>query len=422
MLINKKKLVFVCYGGGHIELVKSVIPILVKEKIFEIILIPLTTAVKALPKEGIEGVRIIALPEFIHLFDENIDQILEYGLSLFEENYNPVLGLRKSDTIFYLGLSLFDAVTEYGKERALDRYKKMGRQSFLPVESLKTIFKFLNPDLVFTTNSPRFEAAALAAAKELKIKSMQLLDLFGDGYPLPSADYIGVLNESVVNKLKNKGIEKEILPVGQPVFDDTVKQVKEIDSVILRNKLNIPSSSQLILFCPTLYYVWNDNLTIKEIRDLDLINQPMFRILNQLIETNNVSVLLRPHPVSDSINNYLPYIQDKKGYYYYDNSELGILEAIALCDLCLTYNSTVAVQALVCDKKVVTYNYDPDQNYFWPEFTQPPFKYAPDYEALNAVLSQTIKEEINKQEYDHFYKNGAAHKILDILKDKLWSS
>ncbi len=418
---NKKKIVFICYGGGHIELVKAILPTLSESKLFDIILIPLTVAVNAIPSNGIKGVTIIKLSEFLPLFDDKIDDILKYGLSILKKNYNPAANLEKFETIFYLGLSMYDAVQHYGIEEAATRYSKLGRQSFLPVESIKRVFQYLKPDLVFTTNSPRFEQAALIAAKQINIKTMQILDLFGDGYPQPSADNILVLNDNVAKKLKSRGIEGRFFSVGQPIFDYTAATVNKIDKHKLYEKLKIDSSRKTVLFCPTLYYIWNDDLTIKEIGDFHLINKPMFEILNYLIEKFNVNIIIRPHPVSDSIENYREYIAGNKHYYYFDNSLLNITESIVLADICLTYNSTVAVQAVICNKKVVTYNYDYKQKYFWPEFTQHPFNYAANYKEIKETLISLLVQDSNDQNVNSFYQPGASAKILNVIKDNLWN-
>ena len=90
------------------------------------------------------------------------------------------IGLSKLEVLSYLGLSYNEAIEGIGEDKAYEDYKKIGRQSFLPINTIKKILDYENIDLLITTNSPRFEKASLFASKELNIKSIQIIDLFGD--------------------------------------------------------------------------------------------------------------------------------------------------------------------------------------------------------------------------------------------------
>ena len=95
---------------------------------------------------------------------------------------------------------------------------------------MRKILLHIGPDLVITTSSPRFEFATIKAAKNLGILSLQILDLFGDDFPLPSADHIVVMNNNVKKKLINKGIKNSLIhSFGQPVLEETILKVNNVN-------------------------------------------------------------------------------------------------------------------------------------------------------------------------------------------------
>ena len=70
---------------------------------------------------------------------------------------------------------------------------------------MKNILEYEKTSLVVTTTSPRFEEASLIAANELGTETIQILDLFGELYPLPKANHIICMNNYISESLKKQG-------------------------------------------------------------------------------------------------------------------------------------------------------------------------------------------------------------------------
>lgn len=413
--MNKKRIFFVCYGGGHIELVKALTEFCIDFRKYDVSILALTTAYNELLDDRVIKYKI---SDFAFLFDDIYDEAVRYGKMLYNLNSNNVTSISQSDLVFYLGISFFELVSQYGYDEAFRLYQDKGRVVFYPTSCLTRIIKYLSPNVVFTTNSPRMEAASIRAAQKLNIKAVQIIDLFGDDYLPPSADFIIVMNDFVKQKLEQAGINKIILPLGQPVLDKTYTEVCKINRQNLKRKFGINDTQRVLLFSPTKYYKWNEDLSVKEIGNESVINAPIFSILNKLASEHNLVVLIRPHPVYDSIIDYekylhYPYIR------YYDNNQLNLYECIALSDIVLTYISTIAVQSVICGKVVFTYNYDEAEKYIMESYKKHPFLFSKNYLELESSLNAFLlnQKSLNSNE---FYQSGATNRISIFVNEDLY--
>ena len=415
----KKKILFISYGGGHIELIKTILDNCIDYNKFDVDLIALTVAYDAVQNPRINKYRV---SDFDFLFKNHKDEIDYYGNKLLEDNFNPNSKIPLKEIVFYLGISYFDLVNELGLKLAFENYKIKKRQAFNPKNSLKKIIKHISPNYVFTTNSPRMESASIYAAKELNIKSIQILDLFGDDFPIPSADNIIVMNEFVKNKLLQSGSIRNVFSLGQPIFDRTIEEVEKVNKEKILTKLGYSINDRIILFCPSPYYIWNNDLSVKEIRDESIINIPIFSILSNLTRIFKVKIILRPHPVSDSIENYRKYIEKDKMIQYYSDLDLNLFESLAISEMVLTYNSTVGVQAAICNKVVSTFNYDENQNYLWDSYMKAPFIFSQNLQDLNTKLHKYFSSDPEKNYNQKFYEVGANKRIYNYINHVLWNS
>jgi hypothetical protein len=408
-----RKIVFISYGGGHSNLLKPIIEEALKNPFNEIIIIPFNGAIPYYYR-FFNDECIYPLSKFLFLFDENVDEILRFGSKLLNDNFNPELGITKFESICYLGLSFFDLVNTLGVKAAELEYASKKRNSFNPINVIYKILKHIKPTIVITTNSPRFEAASLKAASKLNIKSIQLLDLFGDEYPIPSADFIITLNKNVSSKVERKVKNNStILPFGQPIFDITKLEVSKIDSNKLRLKLNIPES-KVILFCPSKNFIFNNDFSLKEINDSHLINVKIFTMFERLILNRNLTIIIRTHP-SDSIDFYLPYFDKNNSFKYF--KDLNIYETLAISDACVSYNSTVLVQSLICGKLSFPFNQDPSNPYLWNDFQISPFIYSSNLEELENNIESNLDTIISENELNEFYNFGCVDKIISLLNE-----
>lgn len=213
------RLLFVSYGGGHIEMCLPVMRAL-RERVpgCDIRLMALTTAAKIARQAGEEP---LGYADF--LTGPQAEAARAWGERLLPGNQHP--DVERTESVAYLGLNFMEWVAERGEEGALQRWQSEGRQGFLPVRFFTRVLQELRPDAVVATNSPRSEQAVVAAAADLGIPSLSMLDLFGlPGDPFLArpvhADCITVLSEGVADNLLRAGIARERIAVtGNPAFD-----------------------------------------------------------------------------------------------------------------------------------------------------------------------------------------------------------
>jgi hypothetical protein len=212
-----KKVLFVTYGSGHVQMVVPVAQALLASGLAQPIVLALTTATEVVRQAGLP---LLQFKDFIRPQDQDA---LQYGQALVGKLNSVPVELEES--IAYLGLSFAELVAEHGLDVANEMYAHNGRQAFLPLATLRRVLKQVQPDLVFATNSPRAERAAVLAARALGIPAICLVDLFAIdevkwiGAP-DYADRICVLNASVKTFLVQSGRQSEQIAVtGNPAFD-----------------------------------------------------------------------------------------------------------------------------------------------------------------------------------------------------------
>jgi hypothetical protein len=211
-----KKVLFVTYGSGHVKMVLPVAQVLAAEGSAEVRVLGLTTAAAPVREAGLE---LLQFADFAGADEE----ALAHGKRLLATLEAPAQDVRES--MAYLGLSFSDLVQEVGHMEAEARYRRFGRQAFLPVRTLERILSQVAPDLVVATNSPRGERAAILAARHMGIPSVCIVDLFAVdevrwiGAP-DYADRVCVLNEAVRQFLIDAGrLPSQVVVTGNPAFD-----------------------------------------------------------------------------------------------------------------------------------------------------------------------------------------------------------
>jgi hypothetical protein len=213
-----KRVLFVTYGGGHVNMVIPVARELRRRNSAEPLVLGLTTAGPALRAAGLPA---LGLLEAAGPVDE---AILARGRALLEGNHDPAKGVDLDESAAYLGLSYTDLETRLGRDEAARRYAASGRQAFLPLGPLRRVIDRLRPDAVVATSSPRAERAAILAARERGIPSAVLIDLFGLEWDFLSdpgyGDRVLVLGEPVRDRLVAKGrAPGQVIVTGNPAFD-----------------------------------------------------------------------------------------------------------------------------------------------------------------------------------------------------------
>lgn len=211
-----KKVLFVCYGSGHVRMVLPVAKALQASSRADVAVLGLTTAA---PVVRAEGLKLLQFKDFAGAADE---AALQKGRELLAS-----LGdvQDRDESAAYLGLCYADLEAEAGPAEAQRRYAELARQAFLPVRTMSRILEAVAPDLVVVTNSPRAERAAALAAGRLGIPCVCVVDLFAvdEVRWIGAADYaqrVCVLNEGVRQFLLQAGRRPEqVVVTGNPAFD-----------------------------------------------------------------------------------------------------------------------------------------------------------------------------------------------------------
>jgi hypothetical protein len=211
-----KRVLFVCYGSGHVRMVVPVAQALQSAGLAQVQVLGLTTAA---PVVRAVGLPLLQFKDFAGAGDE---AALARGRELV-----AAMGAVEDpdESAAYLGLCYSDLEVECGASEAKRRYERLARQAFLPVRTMTRILQRIQPDLVVVTNSPRAERAAVLAAAPLQIPSVCMVDLFAvdEVRWIGAPDYaqrICVLNEGVREFLLAAGrAPDQVVVTGNPAFD-----------------------------------------------------------------------------------------------------------------------------------------------------------------------------------------------------------
>jgi hypothetical protein len=213
------KVLFVSYGGGHVEMCLPVMRALrARVPGVEGRILALTTAAGVARRAGEEP---LGLLDFCR--GEAGQRALRYGEQLVGDQQHP--DVARAESLAYLGLNFVEWVEAFGEEGAWQRWRDTGRQGFRPLQLMRRILGELRPDVVVATNSPRSEQAAIEAAQALGIPTLSMVDLFalpGDPYRTRSvhADRIAVLSDATRDNLVAAGVPAQrIVVTGNPAFD-----------------------------------------------------------------------------------------------------------------------------------------------------------------------------------------------------------
>lgn len=209
----------VCYGGGHVAMVKPV-ALALQDKGWSVQVLALTTAFNALEGTGLSCLQFQDLIPFA----SDVEKSIALGKELVGE-HSPTAPVSYDESVAYHGISLLDLMDRIGESEARVLYDNIQRKAFFPVDVMQRFLASLAPDVVIATNVPRTEKAAITAAGLLGIPAVCMVDLFaGDvewigrpGY----ADRICVLSEQVRQAYLDAGrMPEEVVTTGNPAFDN----------------------------------------------------------------------------------------------------------------------------------------------------------------------------------------------------------
>ena len=83
----KKKIFFVTYGGGHVNIIDLVVEKLLKNNNIEVKILALTTAYNSIIDKYSEAI-VKSVLDYSFLFEDIQDEVHKYGTLLLKDNYN----------------------------------------------------------------------------------------------------------------------------------------------------------------------------------------------------------------------------------------------------------------------------------------------------------------------------------------------
>ncbi|WP_330925628.1 hypothetical protein [Candidatus Sororendozoicomonas aggregata] len=339
-----KKILFVSYGGGHVNALLPIYERLVFSNIYECNYLALTTAY-----QKVKNVNKCCFG-FKDLIGDGDLYALKKGKELVvNDTQNPLVSYNES--VAYIGLSYMDLVKSFGETAASKKYKKYGRQAFYPIHTLKKYLSKNKPDLVVATNSPRAERAVIDAAFQLGIPSICLVDLFAlqeiawIGKP-GFANKVCVISDAVRDKMMAAGrMADEVVVTGNPAFD-YLSRYNDITSVRKFKKKKQWSNHERIV-------LWASAIEPEKHPFSDRVGDILLPIkieeeLVKLVRKNiNIRLVIRPHPNESREFSQLPNGVE------ISRQEDDINELLPAVDCVVVTASTVGLQAALISKPLI---------------------------------------------------------------------
>ena len=354
----RKKLLCVTYGGGHARMVIPVIRALADCAEIDIVTLALTGAGPIFKSENLP---FLGFKDFLTSKDS---EALVWGKKLAAIHHSPESGIAEEESIAYLGLSYWDLVVRHGEVEAARLWVDKGRHAFFPLSIMERVIEKVKPDMVLVTNSPRAEEAAVEVAKRCGVATMAMVDLFGlKHFHTIIADFITVLCPLSIDNMRAEGVDKPddaFLVTGNPAFDLAFDYRGPIDYDYRRKYFPTlsPQSPWLLWIDTPAYWMLensvfhNNELHVRTdteiIRDLD--------DLSHAAKVNGAYLLVRPHP-SQSRALYDQWFKDKPQAHVAYAGGFPLYPLLKSVDVVSSYNSTVAVEALLMERRVLKLKY-----------------------------------------------------------------
>ena len=415
----EKNILFVAYGGGHARMIHPVIEAIRKTSAGPQItchVLGLTTARRIFDEHGIKSFGMCSI-----LDKEKDKDAIEWGRHIAKTHHSSKTGIPLEESIAYLGLSFKDLVAKNGEALAWRKLNQHGRHAFFPTTIMDRLFGKLNPDFVVATNSPRCEAAALKVARQRKIPSLSVTDLFSviKGYKL-EADFVTFINETARDRfVKDGAVDPECSIfhcTGNPAFDCLIKSNFFPDRKFFENIENsayrpiVLHADMPAYYCPDLdepYRKTDQDILL----ELDAVYQATIK--------NNGIYLIRPHPSQGHLQ-YEEWLAGKKDAYLAADYDLHSL--LANISLLVVRTSTVGLEACFLRKKVI--QIDSKHGSDLPLAEMGIAWGSQRYEDLESLIFRAIGNDnefelMQEQLHQIFPHTPAAPKIADLIIDNL---
>lgn len=401
-----KKILFCCYGGGHVQALLPIIQYLKENKSYDIRVFALTTAQDILRSHNIDFFSYKDLPWCADPIIKDLGEILKNTLTISKINEN--------ETVAYLGANMNELIEVNGTDNAHTMYKQEGRSCFYPLSLMKKLLNHEQPDLVVATNSPRTERAIIQAASDLSIPALCIVDSFAkyeaDWISSPDfGDAVCVLSDSVKKRfIDHKRPKTDIYVTGNPAFDPFLTPVDEKIQTHLKEKIGVEPGQIILMYAPS--PEGNQHIFTKEAADPELPYKILQELLSFIACHSRFFLIIRPHPsqvfhVDSTIKNI-----------FYDQGN-DLKSMLSVTDTVITLGSTVGIQAQLMGKRLICCNQSVYAN---------DTKYE-DFGDLRRIysfkeLEREILEGAEKKEHsriNHNIQRSATEKIIDIIESML---
>ena len=335
--VLSKKILLVSYGGGHVDMLLPIYKLLEKQGFNNISFLALTAAQMVLKKNGIPY---LGYKDFIKPEEK---QALYWGRRLLETIPDRSI-VDEEESIAYLGLSYMDLENRLGVKEAAKFFAEKDRHAFLQLGPSRRILDTLKPNLLVTTSSPKTEKAMLLNAKELKIPSICLIDLYDPNTVKDRAhmagygDIICVESEFTKQKLIESGRpSKEIKVVGSPHYDKffTKRSKEEIEAY--KKEKNIKGNKNIL---------WVRMGGSQATSYCKEVEQELIRIAKK---NQDFNIIFKPHP-----NDTVSYENLPSNIKVSDRDE-DVQTVTQSCSIVIIVNSTLGLQAAIMGKKVLQF-------------------------------------------------------------------
>jgi hypothetical protein len=248
------KALLVCYGGAHAATLAPVVAELRARGAVETVALALTTARNTFARWGLES------RGYADYLDPRRDaDALAIGEQLAAGVQGESVGIPRSESIAYLGLSMRDVIREYGEQQARERFDRLGRHAFLQTGTLGRIVERERPDVVVATNSPKSERAAIIVGNARGLATLIVPDLFadpaGESYaPFQARWYAAMSDITKRNLVSGHGaVPERVVVTGQPAFDKRRVPDRAACRAAVERDLGIPAAQEYALIVTS----WN---------------------------------------------------------------------------------------------------------------------------------------------------------------------
>lgn len=396
--MKNKKILFVTYGGGHAQLIKSIV-LNLPAKTYNVLC--LTSATEHFDEEVTLDIKDVyrSIPK------EDKKQVLKIKNFILKNNLDFGFNWDENSLLYYsLG------ALEYVKKNSFSKIKKFhwNRHLFLQTQ---VMVDFLNSNrqfcLVISTTSPRFERAAVLASKKLNIDSIQIDDMFVNNEAVFLAKKVIVSSKHEKNKLHKRGHNvNDIFALGNPIFEH------------FNNLKFDPKTKKSIYFCPNKDRLYDD-FGNECFKGNDYENHyKEFTSLSKFMNNNpDYSLIVRPHP-NDSPEDYLHFLSICN-FKIITSKEENLKDAMFNSALWITQASTTGIQASLAGIPVITYCFRQSDSHSVPRMTEPPFHHYNSLESLDQGFNSMLVSDYfdNKVNKWPFLKNSSNRIVNFIMKE-----